>query len=315
MSANPDVMTNNLPDVVGAVFEAKRRAIRLYPQHTNRASEAGHPCLRYLVLCRTNWQDKILHGPETEFIFEGGRMIEDMALRELQDAGYQVIEQQRAFDWPAIQLTGHLDCKVVAGGGIYPVEVKGLNSSDFDKLNTIEDFHKSTKPWIRKYPAQLNLYLLNTGHEKGFFYIKNKLTYRPKVVWVDLDYEYTETIIKRLESVNAHIKEGTRPDTCNEPDLCQRCAFLHVCLPEIKQVELEVLDDTELEEMLLQREELAEAYREYGDLDKAVKKRLAGREKVMVGEFLITAQNIERKGYTVEAGSYTKYKIMRLLPQ
>lgn len=302
----------NLPDVVGAVFESKRKQIRAYPQHTNRASEAGHPCLRYLVLSRTNWQDKVLHGAETQFIFDGGNMIEDMAIRELQDAGIEVFEQQRSFDWPAVQLTGHLDCKVRMDGGVYPVEIKGLNHMDFDKLNTIEDFHNSTKPWIRKYPAQLNLYLLNTGHDKGFFYIKNKMTYRPKVVWVDLDYEYTETIIKRLESVNEHIKNSTRPEPCNEPDLCQKCAYFHICLPDIKQVELEIINDDELEEMLLQREELAEAYKEYGELDKAVKRRLVGREKVMIGDFLITAQEIERKGYTVETMTYTKYKIMRL---
>lgn len=301
-----------LPDILAPIYEAKRKKIRAYPQVTNRASECGHPCERYLVYCRTHWQEKLLHGPELEFIFEGGRMIEDMAIREMQDAGLQVAEQQRAFEWKALELTGHLDLKLLYENKAYPFEIKGLNHIDFDKLNTLKDFFDSPKPWIKKYPAQIMMYLLNTGCEVGAFYLKDKLTFRPKVIWVELDYSYTETICKKLERVNAHIKAGTLPDTISDPDFCRKCAYLHICLPEIKQQAIDFVDDETFIENLSRRAELEEAYKEYQSLDKMVKKAIDGREKIMAGDFLITGQQITRKGYTVDTGTYWKYKIAKL---
>lgn len=306
---------SNLPDLAAAVLESKRRKIRNYPQRWNRASEVGHPCERYLVLCRTNWQDRLLHGPELEFIFDGGRMIEDMAIRELQDAGFQIIEQQRAFEWPALELTGHLDAKVVWEGRAYPLEIKGLNHQDAERLNTLRDFLESPKPWIRKYPAQLTMYLLNTNSELGAFYIKDKLTFVPKVVWVELDYDYAEELCKKLERVNTHVKSGTRPDPCDDPEVCRTCAFLHICLPEVKATAIEMPDDEELEAKLLRREELTAAKAEYEALDREIKKALEGKERAIVGDFLVTGKWVERKGYTVEPSRYWQSKIARLVPE
>ena len=83
------------PDLITPVYEAKQRKIQNYPCHANRASEAGHPCEKYLVLSRTNWQDKLLHPAEVEFIFEGGRMVEEMAVTDLKEARFTIVEQNR----------------------------------------------------------------------------------------------------------------------------------------------------------------------------------------------------------------------------
>lgn len=313
MTIPVEKLPHNFPDIITPVFEAKKRRIKSYPQRVNRASECGHPCERYLVLSRTNWQDRVLHGPELQFIFEGGNMIEEMAIRELQEAGFQVIEQQRAFEWPALELTGHLDAKIIYEHNAYPIEIKGLNHQDFEKLNSIQDFHNSTKSWIKKYPAQLMMYLLNTGHELGAFYLKDKLTFRPKVVWVELDYDYTEQIVQKLERVNQHIKDGTRPDPIDDPELCQDCSFQHICLPDIKQQAIEIQgDDSELVPKLNRRAELEAAYREYQALDKEIKKAIEGKEKAIIGDYLITGKWVNRAGYTVEASRYWLPKIGRL---
>jgi len=304
----------NLPDLITPVFEAKARKIRNYPAKANRASEAGHPCEKYLVLSRTRWQEKLLHDATTEFIFEGGRLIEDMAIRELQDAGFQIIEQQRAFEWPALELTGHLDAKVLHEGYAYPIEIKGLNHQDFEKVNTIDDFLNSSKIWLRKYPAQLTMYMLNHNSEYGCFYIKDKLTYQPKAIWIELDYDYAEEICQKLERVNAHVKAGTLPAGVDDYDICQNCGFLHICLPEIKGQEMEFVDDPEFEQKLLRREELAPLKAEFEALDKEIKKVLDGKEKLCVGDFMITGKLVSRKGYTVSDLTYWQYKITRLTP-
>lgn len=306
---------NNLPDLTGKVYEYKQSKIRVYPQHKNRASECGSSCERYLVLSRTRWQDRVPHGPELQFIFDGGNMIEDMAIRELSDAGFQIIEQQRAFEWPALQLTGHLDCKVLYDSKAYPVEIKGLQHHDFVKLNTIQDFHNSKKPWIRKYPAQLTMYMLNTGHEIGAFYLKDKLNYQPKTIWVELDYDYAESICKKLERINAHIAKGTLPEEFDEPDACQMCGFLHVCLPEIKATAIEISEDENLISKLERRSELEEVFREYSALDREIKKAIEGKERAIIGDYLITGKWVERAGYAVSASRYWLPKIGKLVPQ
>ncbi len=306
--------SSSLPDIVAAVYEAKRRSIRLYPQRTNRASECGHPCERYLVLARTRWQERVLHGPELELIFEGGRMIEEMALAQLREAGFEVTEQQRAFEWPALQLTGHLDCILRVGGEAYPVEIKGLSHYTWQSVNSVEDMLRSTQVWMRRYPAQLTMYLLNSGRERGLFYLVSKQTYAPKVIWVDLDYDYAESICQKLERVNAHVAAGTLPDPVEDYTCCQDCGFLHICLPEVKGQALEISDEPRLIELLERREALAPAKAEYEAVDKELKKLIEGREKLVAGDWLITGRWVERKGYTVPDSRYWLPKIVKLAP-
>lgn len=312
-------LLNKYPDIITPVYETKRRRIRNFPQHKNRASECGHPCERYLVYCRTHWEDRLLHGPELEFIFEGGRLIEDMALRELQEAGkdfgFEIYEQQRAFTIKEIDLTGHIDAKIRINEVSYPLEIKGINHYDFVNLNTIEDFHNSNKVWIRKYPAQLMMYLMGAELECGVFYIKDKLNFQPKTIWVDLDYDYAEQIYQKMERVNDHVKNGTLPEQCGDYSVCERCAFIHLCLPEIKRKAIDFADDPEFEDKLARREELKPYKSEYDALDREVKKMLDGKENVIIGDFMIHGKWVERKAFTVAASKYWKPNITRLSPQ
>jgi len=314
-SATSSSSATGLPDIVGAVYEAKRRKIRNYPAKSNRASECGHPCERFLVLSRTRWQEKVLHGPDLEFIFEEGRMIEDAAMADLREAGFEVIEQQRQFEWAALQLTGHLDAKIRVPdtGQVFPVEVKGLAHHTWAATETIQDMHNSTRPWMQKYPAQLTMYLLNAGHERGLFYLKSKANFRPKVLWVDLDYAYAETICKRLERVNAHVAAGTLPDPIDEPDVCEDCGFLAVCLPEVRGRALEIADNPRLIELLARRDALAAARTEFESVDKEIKDAVRDREKVLIGDWLITGKEVRRRGYTVADSAYWQSKIVRLV--
>ena len=60
-----------IPDIVGRIYSQKERKIKINPCHTNRASELGHPCLRYLVYIRTSWQDRVPHGLGLQLLFLG----------------------------------------------------------------------------------------------------------------------------------------------------------------------------------------------------------------------------------------------------
>ena len=298
------------------VKEAKAKRIKVYPQHVTRASEIGHPCEKYLVLAITNWEDRTPHDVGLEFVFEGGNLIEDLAIKDLEGAGFKIYRPEpdktlREFK-PAI--TGHLDVRVDFGDG-KPItgEIKGLNKYDFDNLNCLDDFFKSKKTWIKKYPAQLMLYMYMKNEEDGFFYIKSIPGFQPKFIFIKLDLEYVESLLQKTERIEKHIAEGTKPVGINDIAVCERCAFWHICLPEIKRTELDIMTDPELEDKLEQWNNLKDSYKEYNTLDKEIKKTIKGHEKILVGDFLIQGKEIFTKGGTYEKkeSSYWKYNIVK----
>ena len=299
-------------DIAEAVKETKAKGIKVYPQHKNRASEIGHPCAKYLTLLRTNWADRSPHDVGLQFIFDRGNAVEERALSDIAKAGFRVVETQRPFEWKEYELTGMIDAKVEADGGLYPLEVKALSPYVWPSLNTIEDFHRSNRLWIRKYPAQLMIYLLMAEEERGIFYIVNGMNWEPKCVWVELDYEYADKILNKIKAVNQHIKDGTFPEGIADPDICPDCPFISTCLPEIIRDPISIDDDPELEEELERWEELKPYNKEYEKLDKALKVKLEGIEQALVGNFLIMGKYQERKGYTVEDTTYWRKSVKRL---
>jgi len=305
-------------EAVEAIKAGKGKKIKNYPQYVTRASEIGHPCERYLVYSITNWPDKAPYDRELQFIFEGGNKVEDLAVQDFIDAGFKVYrpepDSSLAEKKPAI--SGHLDFRVDFGNGIpETIECKGLSKFDWDRLNCLEDFFTSKKVYIRKYPAQLQLYLYFKAEERGRFYLKSIPGFQPKLITVYLDYEYVETLLQKAERVEVHIKNKTLPDCIDDYSVCERCGFLHLCTPEIKRQPMEMIDDEELIAMLDRHEELKPLSAEYEELDKNLKRSFEGSERLMIGNYLITGKIIERKGYIpkpVEAKSYWKYQISKL---
>jgi hypothetical protein len=289
--------------LIEKIYEEKAKKIRVTPCHTNRASEAGHACERYLVLRRLKWQDMRLHDVKLQLIFDEGNHQERILLRDLEEAGVQIIEQQRDHEWRQFQLTAHLDGKaVLSETEAAPIECKSMSPHIWEKINSIADLMHSDKPWLQKYPAQIQLYLLLSNSERGFLILKNKSTGELKEIEVRLDLEYAEGILKKLERVNRHVAAGTVPPAIPyDEDICERCPFFQTtCLVEVKRTALELSDDAELAEDLARREVLKPMAAEYDKLDKAVKTKVKGQEKVACGNFLILGKEVSRKGYQVK---------------
>lgn len=302
--------------LVERVIEAKRRTIKNYPCHVNRASSIGHPCERFLYYCRANWQDRALIDVGLKFIFDIGNRIEEEAVDELKAAGFMILEQQRPFSWPKFNITGHLDFKVAEKGAdvAIPVEVKGLQHHEWEKLHTVEDFFNSKKHYVRGYPAQLQLYLLMSNSPEGYFYLKSKMNGMPKAVEVVLDFEYTEGIVQKVERVNKAIEAGAPPERMEyDPAVCGSCAFAHICLPSQDFGKgAEILDNEEMEGWLKRRAELEPLKKEFDGLDELIKSILKERENLIIGNFWIKGRWKERKGYAVKDTKYWEIKILPL---
>lgn len=303
-------------EIIQKVDEKILSSTKQWPVNSNRASELGHPCIRYLVFLRQKWQERPLPNLALLKRFKEGRIHEEATLRELTDAGIKVIQQQRAFSWQKYQITGSIDGKVVFNNKTYPLEIKSATEFSFNSINNVEDLLHHKYLYMRKYPAQLTLYLLMDDEEEGLFIFKNKSSGEFKLIPIQLDYDFGEKLIKRAEAINHHIAEETPTQEipCIEYDenICGECDFIHLCLPEIKRDALQISDDSELVEMLTEWDGLKEVNRRYEQLDKVVKEKIKEVQRAVCGEYLITGEWISRKGFEVKESTYWKSKIQKL---
>lgn len=292
--------------IVERVLEAKRKKIKQFPVNSNRASDLGHACVKYHVLNRTKWQERELHGPELQAIFDLGNAFEQIIIKDLEEAGIAVIEQQRPFEWKEYQITGHIDGKLMYDGKVYPFDAKSCSPYVFDYISDINSLKKGKYPYLRKYPTQLNLYLLMANMDEGVLVFKNKVTGALKEVWMNIDYELGEETLKRAEAINKHLADGTVPEGINNPFWCDDCPYKHICLPEQQGVEFEV-DDSELADMLDRMEELKPYVSEHKELDELVKKMTEGRPKILAGNWVVIGGWCERKAYDIPSEIKEKY--------
>ena len=294
--------------IVERVYEHKRSQIKQYPVRTNWASQLGHPCLKYLVLNRTRWQEKTLHNERLQMIFDIGNDIEERVMKDLREAGVSIVEQQRPFDWPEYQISGKLDAKCLIDGTAYPVEVKSMSPFAFDKINSVQDMLNSRYAYMRSYPGQLILYLLMDNKERGYFILKNKVSGAMKEIPVDLDYSIGESLLKKAEAINTHVINKTLPDPIEyDENVCSECGYVHICTPDRIGKEVEIIDNEELEELLKRYEELKPSTKEYDKVDKRISEIVNGREKVLVGNWFITGSWRKTTKYNVPADVKTQY--------
>lgn len=296
--------------IVEKVLEAKAKKIKQYPVNSNRASDLGIPCVRYHVLNRTRWQEKALHDVGLQQVFDMGNEIEEIVLKELAEAGIKVIEQQRSFQWKEYQITGHIDGMALHEGEAIPLEIKSCSPHVFKAVNSVDDLKHGKYAYLRKYPTQLNLYLLMDNKERGLFLFKDKVSGAIKEIPMNIDYELGEETLKRAEAINAHVAAGTLPDPIDDDMWCEGCGYPHICLPEHIGKEVEV-DTGELATMLDRLEELKSAVKEYDEIDEMVKKLVEGREKVLAGGWFVTGKWMERKGFTVKDSKFWRRSIRK----
>jgi CRISPR/Cas system-associated exonuclease Cas4 (RecB family) len=301
------------------LLEAAEKSRHNMPCYTNRASEMGHDCLRYLYYNRTRWQERALPSPELQMIFQAGTALEGIAVRRLEDAGIEILQRQTPLVWEQYQITGTIDGMVECPDRkLAPLEIKHLNMFDFAKLNEISDFMDSSKYWLRKYPTQLALYMLMKSAENGCLLIFSKQDYSCKEFWFKLDdiLEIGEAAIKKAEAVNAAIAGGYEPPRKPFDEDCLKCGFWGICFPPQDRQEALAIDDSPaLIEACLRYHALEAQLEPLNELDKeqkAIKEQIKeaavrnGKETLLAGDTIITLKTGTRKAYTVkEAVTHT----------
>lgn len=295
------------------LYKAKQDKIKIYPCNNLRASNLGHSCERYLYLLIRHWDEQKPHDVGLQSIFDLGNTLEEYTINNIKEAGYEVITPTvRSWKIDKPFITGREDVRIKdENGELLPVEIKGLSPFEFDKLNSIDDFFKSKRHYVRGYPAQLQIYMYHFSKEKGFFALTNKLTGQTKFIEMPFDYEYAESLLQKAERIYKALDENTPPDSCDDVNVCENCPLQHIC-GDMKRVPADVEIDDELETLINKKQELAASKREYEEVDKQIKARVGDREKIITGSYLITRNKIERKEYTVAARTEYRLQIKKL---
>jgi CRISPR/Cas system-associated exonuclease Cas4 (RecB family) len=299
------------PSIADLVRLSVAKRIKQMPVNSNRASSLGNECVRYLVYERTRWEEKKMHDSTLQSIFDLGNLFEGFTLTRLHDAGFTIIEQQRAFKWEKYNITGHVDGKLLLGDTAIPLEIKSMSPHIFGTIKTVDDIRRSKKGYLRGYLTQLCLYCLLDSKETAVLVLVNKVTGELRDIWVPLDYELGEVILQKAEAINKHVAEKTLPEPMEyQSSICDECGYVHLCMPEVigKEVE-DISTDTEFAEMLDRWFEIKPLAAEYDELDSTIKEKVEGKDKTLCGNFFITGKWIGATKYDIPKDIKEKYAL------
>lgn len=305
----------NAVEINKALKESLEKQITVYPVRNLRASSIGHPCNRYLYLQIKHWEEMKPHDAGLQSIFNLGNSIEDFTIQNIKRAGFEVITPtQRSWQLSVKGgiITGREDIRIKdENGNLLPVEIKGISPFEFDKLNCVDDFLNSKKTYIQGYPAQLFVYMLHFGKDKGFFALTNKLTGETKFIEVPFDYDLGEKYLSKAERIYKALADDEVPPACDDIAYCENCPLAHIC-GESRRVPTDIDLDDELDELIAKKEKLAPSKKEYEEIDKQIKDKVGEREKLITGHYLIERKSFTKKAFTVPESVQYRVTIKRL---
>jgi hypothetical protein len=293
------------PDIAGRIVQAKANKIAPRPTNSNRASMMGRECIRQIVYNRTRWQEAKMHDVGLQLIFDAGRVHEDYAAECMREAGFRVLQQQRPLGIPELEITGSIDYAIDVEGVLCPVDAKGMAPSIWQSLEKAEDFFTSKYEHVRGYPAQLLLYADMMKAPAAGLLAVNKVTYAPKSFWFEVDQyrDFIEGVKEKASIVTKHVRSGTLPDRTEDIDLCDRCAFRAICLPDKDFGEGETfVDDADLKADIDRHQAIKATAAEFKELDEDIKSRtkaLASRT-VRVGPWQLTVSDRTRREWVID---------------
>jgi CRISPR/Cas system-associated exonuclease Cas4 (RecB family) len=284
------------------------------PSANTRASSIGNDCERALFYERTvPAEERVAHQPELQAIFELGKDMERIVVRRLEDMGCEIVQRGRDYVDRAHQISGHTDVRVRMPGWPRAVscEVKGLGLVG-ERIKTLDDMRHHQAAHIRRYVDQALTYLFLADEEIHLFVLFSKASGWPTIIAVPRDDARIAELLAKADRVQLAVLNDEPPSRTQSKD-CGRCQFATVCLPDVSfGPGVQVVDDAELLVMLERREELAEAAKEFKALDEELKDALPRAEEVLLGDYVITSKEVQRRGYEVKPGSYWRRSIRRI---
>jgi len=303
---------NQLKGKIDAHLE---KDIRDYPRHTNWAGDLGFECDTYHALARIHPELRPTKSLNLIKIFRTGNVYETPNIQLMQNAGLDVVEQARSYQWREKKISGRIDGKIRVPeiGGLIPLEHKACSPNIFRSVKKMKaegtPLTKAKTPWTRNYPGQLTAYALMDGEEFGCWFFFDKVI-GDYFFWIlPLDLEYAESLIQRAERANENVEKKTVPQP-ERKEICLTCDFNKTScfVGQDFGPGFEMLDAEDLILKLQRWQETKMAFSEHEDLDEEIKDLFRGRQAI-VGDFKITSKPCHRKGFVMPASDYFKTTI------
>lgn len=296
-------------DLREAFQRMKQRRIRVSVARSTRAGSIGNPCERYIYYERTvPATQRVPHDVGKQELFDLGNAIEPWIIREIEDAGLEVVGRQRDWYDADLEIGGRGDVRVAKRSPpLWPrpvvVEIKGMAPYAAEGIRSVKDIRDHRSPWVRRYYDQEQVYLRFDGGDVGLFALANKLSGHVEFVDCPRDRER----IALLEAKAARVRDAVRagvPPPRNESEDCARCPFNAVCGPGRNNAGVQIFDSDEVAALIAKRLELADAKAEFESIDRRLKSMLPEVPELLVAGYVVKARQVQRKGFTVEAGSF-----------
>jgi len=289
-------------------FIEKRRQVT--PCHTNRASELGEECLRYLYYCRTEWDKRQPPSRRLEAIYLEGMEQELAVIRLLLGLGFRIEEQGKSLSIPDYQITGTIDGFIANGEMRAGIEIKSLERYIFESVNSVEDFKNPKRPWLRRYLAQATLYMAMTHQSSWLFILKNRSRLELKLLEYDFDLDFYNILIEKAKMINEAVARREPPPALPYlPGICEPCPFNHICEAgngEVKDDNFEKIDAPDIREMIKEYFMLKEAHEKFEIVKEDIRAQFSGRNAIIGEDYKIKSRLVEvkpdpspkpRKGY------------------
>jgi len=305
-------------DITQKIHALARSHIKTYPCHANRASAIGHECERHLYYMRTAWDQAQPHDVGLQQVFEEGSIHEAAVLKTLAEAGVDVIEQQMSLFDPHYKISGHVDGVLAVDNKAVPLEIKSMSAHIWNSifrdgarrylwLEVADRFQ--TRPWLKKYHAQLTVYMFLKDNDQAVLLCKNKGSGAIAQVDIELDYTFAEALIQKAERINKAVEEEKPPDRIPfSNELCRDCAWNHLCCPdEVAQDPFVTITDKQLAEWCQAEYELvdsANARRRVRENLTAFCKAHTGTTRFIAGDYTLEYNGKVRK--TVKVSKITE---------
>jgi hypothetical protein len=299
--------------------------------HSLHASSIGHPCERYLVY------DQVTEAQTTEDpnlrlqrIFAVGRLFGEQTvldvIQALRGTKYELSKVERSIPHNPYGIGGREDLAVAwrDDDGLrqeMPIEAKSCSPFVFDSIRTIEDMRFHKWPHIRKYPAQLMIYMHFAKADVGAFLLRNKSTgeYR----WIPMAYDgvLADALLEKAERVTDAVtayrsaegeeaKGATLPERIQfDPHTCDGCEFRSQCIPDMSMAPgVTVLWESELEGWCRIREQTEDAHKAWKEADEKIKAHGKGiTAEAKAGETRVTIT--ESFEVVAKKGTSTSYRV------
>jgi hypothetical protein len=295
-------------DVFARALEEKQRARRAAAH-----SKVWHPSATpATVYQRTRPELASKVNDELASIFEEGNLHQKDVRGELLALGFEVVEAEVNFRDKALEITGTIDGKLEVqdptarhGHRRIPVEIK---STMGHAPRTADEWRNSESALMRRYYAQIQIYLYLTASPEGLGIFKDKATGLWTVCAVPLDYAFAEALLQRASRIRDAVRlvaeygDEALPDRLLDRSECNGCPFKDTaCHPEEAAIDpLLLVDDAKLVAQLEERETAEPARQRFEKIDKQVKERfkLTKGERFIVGGaggFVVTKKASEKQ--------------------